>query len=174
MANQIPHTEDTKELLRRQRFEFLLKKTGKTAWERKNNGEMSLLEEWFFDNIICKHKLYEKYDIVNEHPEYPYFIDFAFLNIKLAVELDGQQHFKNGKKRIENDIKKDKLLNTKDWKVIRFSYDEDKIKIEKRFIDILNNIKNTNNKKLNNYIYKGKLKKLLPDRNWNQYILDRK
>ena len=64
-VNELPHSEKTKELLRQKRFDYLSKKTGKTAWERRQSGQMSSLEKWFFDDIIYKYKLYEIYDIVN-------------------------------------------------------------------------------------------------------------
>lgn len=55
IQNDYQKTEKAKisnEKIRKSRFKYLKKKTGKTAWERKNNGEMSFLEEWFFNECI--------------------------------------------------------------------------------------------------------------------------
>lgn len=120
----IVYTEEYREECRKRRIEYLKKKTGKTAWERRAAGEMSYLEKWFYDEVILKYNLHKKYDIVSEYSEYPYFLDFAFVNIKLAFELDGKSHFKNGKERIEHDIKRDKILNSKGWTIYRIRYDE--------------------------------------------------
>lgn len=146
LKHTIKHTDETKEKLRKKRFEYLKKKTGNTAYERRSAGIMSYLEQWFFDECIIKYNLLEKYDIVNEYAYYPYFIDFAFLNIKLAVELDGACHFKNGDKRIEHDIKKDSFLLSQGWKIFRINYKENTEDKIKEFISILYNINDYNQK----------------------------
>jgi len=119
---KIKFTDETKELLRQKRYDFLKKKTGKTAWERRSNGDMSYLEKWFHDKCI-ENNLYSKYDIVNEYSVYPYFIDFAFINEKVAIELDGKIHFINNK-RTDHDFKKDDFLIENGWRVFRIRFDE--------------------------------------------------
>jgi very-short-patch-repair endonuclease len=119
----IPHTDESKEKLRKCRIEYLNQKNGKTAWERRASGKMSYIEQWFFDK--CKeYNLPEKYDIVNEYSIFKYSIDFAFLNEKVAVELDGKCHFINGEQRIKTDIEKDEYLIKNGWRVFRIRYDE--------------------------------------------------
>ena len=151
------HTEETKELIRRKRFEYLKKKTGKTAWERRAKGELSYLEKWFFDNVIEKYNLYDIYDIGNEYPVYPYFIDFAFLNIKLCVELDGACHFKN-KKRIEHDIKRDNFLVDEGWKIYRIRFDEISDDTVDSFLEYLETYE-SQPKILGNTVYRGAINK---------------
>jgi very-short-patch-repair endonuclease len=148
------HTEESKERLRKKRFEYLKKKLGKTAWEKRKNKELSELELWFF-NVIKKHSLEKKYDIVNEYAEYPYFIDFAFINIKLAVEIDGPAHFRNGK-RFEHDLKKDQDLLNKGWKIVRIAYDELNEATIDKFLELLNNIVHYKYeaKKLEDHVYR--------------------
>lgn len=146
-------TEEQRENARKKRFEYLSKKSGKTAWERRSNGEMSFLEKWFFDEIIVENKLFNKYDVIYDYPVYPYFIDFAFLNIKLAVEVDGKCHFKNGV-RVDHDIKKDNLLVEKGWKVYRIRFDEINDKTKKEFILFLDTIDNAIPKVYGNNLYR--------------------
>lgn len=74
--------------------------------------------EKLFQNLVEKNELAKKYDIVREYSFFPFFIDFAFVNIKLAVEIDGSQHWKKQSK-IESDKKKDELLISNDWKIYR-------------------------------------------------------
>lgn len=140
-----------REKARQKRFEYLKKHTGQTAWERRSSGKMSFLEKWFFDNVIVKYKLFEKFDIINELPVYPYFIDFAFNDIKLAVELDGKIHFVN-EERIQHDNNKDTHLTNKGWIVYRIKYDENNDDTISKFIDFLNNF--TPNKSMDNKVYK--------------------
>lgn len=138
LREKIVYTEEQREKARQNRFNYLKLKTGKTAWERRAAGEMSYLEQWFFDEIIKKFNLSHNYDIVMEYPIYPYFIDFAFLNINVAVEMDGRCHFTNGKNRIEHDIKRDKILNEKGWLIYRIKFDEINEITVNNFLNFLN------------------------------------
>ena len=49
-----------------------------------------------------------------------YFLDFAFIDIKTDVEIDGQQHFRT-KKCINHDIERDNFLLNNNWKVYRIT-----------------------------------------------------
>ena len=61
----------------------------------------------------------KKYLIYREYPIFPYFIDFAFVNEKIAVEIDGSQHLEEDRKK--RDEEKDKLLISNGWKVLRIA-----------------------------------------------------
>lgn len=145
--------EAARELHRKQRIEYLKQKTGKTAWERRAAGEMSYLEEWFFDNVIVKYDLTEKYDVINELSVYPYFIDFAFKNIKVAVELDGRCHFVHGETRNGHDRKKDEHLIKHGWKVFRIGYTENNEKTIQEFLIYISKI-DAGEKQLPNRMFK--------------------
>jgi very-short-patch-repair endonuclease len=114
--------EGAKEKIRKSRFEYLKNPENrkKTAWYRKSQNFLSYGENKL-DSIFRKNKIYHKYDIINEYPIYPYFLDFGFVNEKVAVEYDGKCHFRNGK-RIEHDIKKDSYLQKIGWRIYRISY----------------------------------------------------
>jgi very-short-patch-repair endonuclease len=169
------HTDITKDKIRKKRFEYLKKRTGKTAWEKRSRQEPSILEQWFIDEVIKKYNLVEKYDIVSEYAEFPYFIDFAFINIKLAVELDGPAHFYHGNIRFEHDLKKDRFLLNKGWKVFRIAYNEINEEIISSFLNLLNNISSYKYipKNLENHIYKNKVLRKSRDIN-NKIELHRK
>jgi len=153
------HTKETKEKLRKKLFERIKKEKGNTPYDKKRRGEMSYLENWFYINVIEKYKLYEKYDIVREYPFYPYFIDFAFLNIKLAVELDGGTHFNNDGSYIQRDLDKNKALLKNKWNLFRINYQEiNKNKIQE-FFEFIKNINILEPKMFESRIYKGKIVK---------------
>lgn len=108
------NSECTKELQRKARLKFMKDNPEKTAWRLSN---MSYPEKIFIKK--CEElKLEEKYLIIREKSEFPYFIDFAFENEKVAVEIDGAQH--NLEERKKSDAEKDKLLISIGWRVIRF------------------------------------------------------
>ena len=125
-----------------------------------------------FRSVILKYNLQEKYDIVYNYAEYPYFLDFAFTNIKLAVELDGKCHFKNGFERIQHDIDRDKRLVDKGWSIYRIRYDQVN---EETISTFLNFIVNKIEPKIygdNLYKY-ADIKESIPQRNRSEYFKDK-
>ena len=49
-----------------------------------------------------------------------YRLDFALLNEKIAIEIDGHEFHKTREQRT-NDAKRERYLQSKGWKVIRFT-----------------------------------------------------
>lgn len=131
--NSFLHTSETKDRLREKRLNYLKNHPECTAWRKKN---MSYPEKMFIKYILDR-ELDKKYLIEREKSFFPYYVDFAFINIKVAVEIDGSQHLLPERKI--NDNNKDELLNSLGWKVIRIS--EDTVKNDWKNIDeILLNI----------------------------------
>ena len=125
-------TEQHKEKIRKSRVLFLSKEENrkKTAWFKKANSIMTYGEN-FLHELFEKNEIYKKYDVVREYSHYPYFIDFAFVNEKVAIEFDGSCHFSNGLERVEHDIARDEALNNAGWRVFRVAYYElEEFKIE--------------------------------------------
>ena len=133
--NNFKHSEESKKILREKRLEFMKNNPQKTAWRLSN---ISYPEKLFID-YIEKNGVDKKYAIVREYSVFPYFIDFAFINEMVAVEIDGSQHLQPERK--ENDEKKDKLLNDLGWLVLRVSENEIKTNIESVFSEIVSILK---------------------------------
>ena len=169
------NNEEAREIHRHHRIEYLKQRTGKTAWERRAAGEMSYLEQWFYDEVVIKHNLTEKYDIVNELSVYPYFIDFAFQNIKVAVELDGKCHFIHGETRNGHDRKKDEFLINQGWKVFRIGYIENNEETINEFLTYISKIE-AGEKELPNRMFKySEVKELKkPKRTWEEWLLQKR
>ena len=125
------HTEESKKIMREKRLEFMKNNPEKTAWRLSN---VSYPEKLCIE-YIEKNSLDKKYSIVREYSVFPYFIDFAFVNEMVAVEIDGSQHLLPERK--ERDDKKDKLLDDLGWLVIRVSEKEIKTNIDEVFKQIL-------------------------------------
>jgi len=133
-SNKRPKTEEEKEKNRQAQLKLV--KEGKHQGWKSRTKEPSYAEQYFID-------LFNKEGIkgwIREYKVDKYFIDFAFLEMKIALEIDGKQHRLN-EERIERDRKKDKVLKENGWKVIR--------------IDWYNPVNDVNKKKLYNQI--GKL-----------------
>ena len=108
------HSEETKEKLRQKFFENVKKRKGNSTWEKRNRREMSGGEK-VLHKLFIKHGIYDLFLVENEFPLYPYFIDFAFINEKVAVEFDGAFH----EKRKAHDEKRDKILLEQGWRTFR-------------------------------------------------------
>ena len=95
------------------------------GWSFINSDEShrSYPEKWFVKNILKKHALYERYTVKEKFSFGKYFLDFAFLELKLDVELDGSQHFRN-EKNMEFDRKRDEFMESNGWTVYRIAWME--------------------------------------------------
>ena len=90
--------------MREKRLKFMKEHPEKTAWRRSN---MSYPEQQFA-KFLEERGYSKKYLIEREKSVYPYFIDFAFTDLKIAVEIDGSQHLEED--RHKRDEAKDALL----------------------------------------------------------------
>jgi len=131
-SENFKHSEETKKKLREIRLNFMKNNPEKTAWRLSN---VSYPEKLFIEHIE-KNGLDKKYLIVREYSVFPYFVDFAFLNEMVAVEIDGSQHLLPERKK--SDEKKDKLLNDLGWLVVRISEKEIKTNINNTFNQLIN------------------------------------
>jgi very-short-patch-repair endonuclease len=127
------HTENSKVKMRDARLKYMSENPDKTAWRKSN---FSYPEKLFFNKLL-ELKWDQEYAIEREHSVYPYYIDFAFLNEKVAVEIDGSQHLNEDRK--EKDEKKDLLLIENEWTVVRVTENEIKKNIN-HFMSELGNI----------------------------------
>ena len=117
-SDSFKHTEETKKKMREKRLAWMKEHPEKTAWRLKN---MSYPEKCF-QKILEDNGLDKKYLIYREYSVFPYFIDFAFINEKVAVEIDGSQHLEEDRKK--RDVEKDTLLISNGWRVIRIAASE--------------------------------------------------
>ena len=65
--------------------------------------------------LLCDRKL-AGCKFRRQHPIGPYFADFACVEKKLVVEIDGEHHAF----QIEADARRTELMNSKGWRVVRF------------------------------------------------------
>jgi very-short-patch-repair endonuclease len=143
-------SEEVKKRLSEKRLAFIKAHPEKTAWRTKN---LSYPEKCFL-KLLEAEQLNLKYNIIREYSVFPYYIDFAFTDLKLAIEIDGSQHL-NAENKI-NDSKKDELLNSLGWKVVRIEaraimYEYEMVK--EKLLKLLDGYKNLPN----NHIINSKI-----------------
>lgn len=122
-ANKLWHklygyTDDAIEQIRQKRIEYLEAHPENTAWHKRLSGQNSYIEE-VFNQFIKERNLNTIYDIKTEYPFHRYLIDFAFINEKIAVELDGSQHINDKNHQI--DLRKDEALLNEGWRILRLT-----------------------------------------------------
>lgn len=109
-----PWTDEEKKNLSIKRTEYL-KEHGINRWSNFNNR--SYAEEYFEEAF--KNAFEVEYHISG----LTYTIDFADVENKVAIEIDGEQHYNTSGLR-EEDIKRDKILFDLGWKTIRIRWSE--------------------------------------------------
>ena len=111
------HTAETKEKMRESRLKYMKEHPENTAWRKRN---LPSYPEECFINFLSEKRYDKKFLIEREHPIFPFFIDFAFIDLKIAVEIDGSQHILD-EKRKEKDLLKNETLIKNGWRVLRIS-----------------------------------------------------
>lgn len=106
---------------------------GQSRW----NNEPSWPERWFIE--VIEREFNDK-NYKREFPFHRYSLDFAWVEKRKCIEIDGEQHqrFESIKDR---DAKKDKILKENGWQVLRLQWKEvyrdtkTYISLAKKFID---------------------------------------
>lgn len=111
------HTEETKKKLREIRLKYMKEHPENTAWRKRN---LPSYPEECFIKFLTENGYDKKYLIEREYSVFPFFIDFAFIDLKIAVEIDGSQHILDEERKEKDKIKDDTLI-ANGWRVIRIS-----------------------------------------------------
>ena len=89
---------------------------GKSRWDNKKS-----YPEIFFSNVIQNEFIDKNYK--SEYPVGIYSIDFAWPDLKKAIEIDGEQHERFDDYR-QRDERKDEFLSEIGWRVLRITWKE--------------------------------------------------
>lgn len=95
----------------------------KFGWTTRKKLQMSYPEK-IANGVLRESGISYEY----EYPFYNFFIDFAILDKKIAIEIDGRQH--QEAKRKQADDRKDEKLKKEGWTIFRIKWPEDNIKEE--------------------------------------------
>ncbi len=73
--------------------------------------------------LIAADKLGHSKELEPQYPALGYYIDFAIVSRKIAIEIDGHDYHKTIEQRT-HDSKRDRALDLDGWRVIRFTGSE--------------------------------------------------
>lgn len=112
-------------ILNAQKAAATMKANGNFSGWHNRKGERSYPEKYF-------ESIFENENIIGWSPDLKvgrWFIDFAFEDKMIAVEIDGRQHEDSDRKK--SDEEKDKFLKQLGWKVIRIPWSNPKDQLGK-------------------------------------------
>lgn len=110
------HSEEVRKKLSEIRKKKI-KENGGVWWNSRSNCKRSYAEDWVLK--IINNEVLDK-DFVEEYHLNKWFMDFAWPKKKIYIEVDGQQHqWEDRKKR---DEEKDEYYKSLGWKCLRLSW----------------------------------------------------
>jgi very-short-patch-repair endonuclease len=115
------HSEDSK-----LKISLKLKQShinGHPGWSHKNDdpNRRSYPERWFL-TAINNDDRFKYFKFIEQHKQWKYWIDFAFIEKKIAVEIDGCQHEISAVKN--KDKIRDEYLVSQGWTLHRMKWKE--------------------------------------------------
>jgi len=129
-ARNFSHTNETKKRISETRIKYLIEHPDKVPYKMNHSSKMSYPEIIFKNALETAHISGWTYNY--QHGIYSY--DFAFPDLKIDVEIDGNTHTQEKVKKI--DERRDKFSTEMGWIVIRFTAKEVKLNIIK-CVDVL-------------------------------------
>jgi very-short-patch-repair endonuclease len=139
------HSEEVKKKISISRTKYLKEHPEKVPYLLNHYSKGPSYPERYFDEIFNGKFEYEKYVQSSL-----YHIDFSITNKKIAIEIDGDQHYLD-KKIVESDIRKNKYLISDGWDIIRIKWSDyqkmTRTEKEKYITGLLEYINNLSNNK---------------------------
>ena len=111
-----PHTSESRKKISNARKKYLTDNPDKVPYLLNHSSKESYPEKYFTELFLKENIKVEKFYQIGL-----YELDFCIPDLKIDIEIDGEQHFCD-KKIIESDIKRTKFLEANGWKVIRIRW----------------------------------------------------
>jgi very-short-patch-repair endonuclease len=118
-SNQRPHTEDTKKKISEARIKFLHENPDMVPYKLNHYSKGRSYAEEYWKVILDSNNLIFQ----EQHQIGPYQLDFAFIELKIDLEIDGDQHYLD-KRIVESDKRRNLYLGQLGWTIIRVKWSE--------------------------------------------------
>ena len=93
------------------------------SFPSRKNCEHSYPEKWLINVLSQELGLIENKDYETEYYFHRQFLDFAWPDKKLCIEIDGEQHERFQDRKL-SDLRKDKNLRDENWKLLRVRWSD--------------------------------------------------
>lgn len=134
-SNSRPHTEESKKKISEARIKFLRENPDMVPYKLNHYSKgRSYAEEYWKIVLDTNNLVYEE-----QYQIGPYQLDFAFLDLKIDLEIDGDQHHLDPRV-VESDKRRNKYLEDLGWHIIRIKWsDYKKIADKKSYVNMIIN-----------------------------------
>ena len=131
------HSEETKKKISEARKKYLLENPDKVPYRLNHYSKGRSYPEEYWKIVLDSNNI----SYVEQYPIGLYQLDFAILDQKIDLEIDGSQHYCD-QRIVESDKRRTEYLESLGWKVIRVNWSEyQKMVDKKQFVEyILNEI----------------------------------
>ncbi|QIG77864.1 homing endonuclease protein [Rhizobium phage RHph_TM61] len=120
------HSDESKKKIAESVSQYYKENPDKAYYVRYHKSSGESYAEKYFREVL------PGLDFIQEYTVGPYRLDFAFLNKKIDLEIDGQFHYRDPR-TIETDRKRTEYLQSQGWTVIRVNWSEfKKLNLESR------------------------------------------
>lgn len=126
-AKQKRHSEETKEKIRQRRIAYLRENPDKVPYKLNHYSKGRSYPEEYWNAILESNGL----EYTEQYQIGPYQLDFAFLEAKIDLEIDGDQHYLD-ERIVQSDKRRNAYLENLGWKIIRVRWSEYKNIEDKR------------------------------------------
>lgn len=127
------HTDETKKKISDSRIKFLRDNPDQVPYKLNHYSKGRSYPESYWASILDSNDLLydEQYQIG------PYQLDFAFVELKINLEIDGDQHHLD-LRIVASDKRRNLYLQELGWKIIRVKWsDYKKLKDKKAFVNLI-------------------------------------
>jgi very-short-patch-repair endonuclease len=127
------HSDEVKKKISEARIKFLRENPDKVPYKLNHYSKGRSYAEDYWKNVLDSNNL--KYE--EQYQIGPYQLDFAFVDIKVDLEIDGDQHYLD-KRIVESDKRRNAYLQDLGWKIIRVKWSEyQKLEDKKKYVSEL-------------------------------------
>ena len=113
------HSLETRKKISESRIKYLLENPDKIPYKLNHYSKGPSYPEIYWKQILDNNNI--KYE--EQFQVGTYTLDFAFLDLMIDLEIDGDQHYLD-ERVINSDIRRNSILYSKGWKIIRIRWSE--------------------------------------------------
>jgi len=121
------HSDETRKKISKARLKYLQENPDKVPYRLNHYSKGRSYPEEYWKGILDSHGIvYEE-----QHPVGIYQLDFAILESKVDLEIDGDQHYLDPR-IMKSDLRRNKYLEDLGWKIIRIKWSAYKKLVDKQ------------------------------------------